>query len=139
MNAGTIITAAFIALGFVSWVIVGSYSKASAGWVGTIVMGFTAIVVALLSGKQLMSGQLPGMKAITYLVIAGVINGIAVYLYSLKATSPLIPTGVFVVIVSVLMAVFAPCVDWILNSKILSLQQGVGVCFAVLSIYLLAK
>ncbi|MCK4553695.1 hypothetical protein KAU19_01910 [Candidatus Parcubacteria bacterium] len=139
MNISTIITALFIAFGFVSWVIVGSYSKLSAGWVGTIVMFSTTIAVALLFGKQLVSGPLPGIRPIIYLIIAGVINGIGVYLYSSKATDPSISTGVFIVTVCVSMAVFAPLIDWILNGRILSLQQGTGVFFAVIAIYFLTK
>jgi len=74
-----------------------------------------------------------------FILIAGIINGIAVYLYSSKTTDPHISTGIFIVTVCVSMAVFAPLIDWILNSKTLSLQQGMGVLFAALSIYLLTK
>ena len=138
MNLGTIAVALFIGAGFISWPIVGKYSGQTGPWVGSIVMLGTTAAVVLLSLRDL-KGSVPTGKAVLILMIAAVINGIAVYLYAMKAADPEITTAVFVVTVSVSMVISTPVFDWLLNGVIPTLRQIFGFGFAVVAIYLLGR
>ena len=139
MNIQTVLLAVLIALGFTSWPIAGNYLKACSGWVGTIVMMATAVVVALLSIKQFSTVPALNVKAILLLIIVGIINGVSVYLYSVKVADATIPTAAFMVTVSILMAVSAPFLNWIINSAVPNPQQVVGFGLAAAAIYFLGK
>jgi len=139
MNIWTISIALFIAFGFVGWPIVGSYSRVCGGWVGTVVLTSTAITVAMFSFRQLNSIPVPNTKAMILLLVAGIINGLAVYLYSSKITDTNVPAAVFVVMVSILMVVVAPLLNWLLNDAVPNFQQTLGFGFAIVAIYFLSK
>jgi len=139
MNIQVISTAIFIAFGFVGWTIIGSYSRACGSWIGTIVMLSTAAAVALLSSKQLINVVAPNGKAWILLLVAGVINGVAVYLYSNKIADITVPTAAFVVTVSILMVVIAPFLNWLINGAVPNYHQTLGFGFAAIAIYFLSK
>lgn len=131
--------AVFIAFGFVSWPIIGSYSRVCGGWVGTVVIISTAITVAMFSLRQLSNISVPNSKAMILLIIAGIINGLAVYIYSSKVADVTVPTAEFVVIVSIFMVVIAPLLNWLLNSAVPNFYQTLGFAFAIAAIYFLSK
>lgn len=139
MRVYLLLRALFISVGFAGWPIVGNFSKASGAWVGTIVLGTTGVVIALLSSRGLISNPLPSYKSIVYLVVAGVINGLACYVYSLTTVDKNIQIGLFVSLVSILMVVIAPLMSWLLNGEIISSKQIVGLFLACVSIYLLVN
>jgi drug/metabolite transporter (DMT)-like permease len=138
MQLSHIITAALIALGFVSWAIIGKYSQASGAWVGTVVMLETGLVVALMSKNQL-TAPLPTVKALVILSVGAIANGLAVVYYAAKITDTAIPTGVFVVFVVVFMAMLAPLLDWLLNGQMPTLHQAAGFFFVIIGIYLMGR
>jgi len=137
MNVSTILMAVFIATAYAAWPVVGSYSRASGGWIGTVVVIATGITVAICSAKQLIS--FPNTKAILLLLIAGAINGVAVYLYSCKVADVTVPTAAFVVTVAVFMSVIAPLLSWLLNGAIPTFYQTLGYGLAMSAIYFLNK
>ncbi len=139
MNSAYLGWAVFIAAAFVGWPIIGHYSKANGGWVSVSLFGIGTVVVIILSliSKQIHIDSVPGTKAISWLFVAAVLNGVAAYVYAIKASDQAVATGTFVVLVSVLMAVWAPIFDWALNGNAPTLYRGIGFGFAVIAIYFL--
>jgi drug/metabolite transporter (DMT)-like permease len=139
MNIGTVLAAVCIAFGFASWPIIGSYSRASGAWVGTMACIASLIAVGLLSLKQLAGVAAPSSRAILLLFIGGALNGIAVYYYAAKVADTAVPTAVFVVTVATLMAVAAPTLDWVIKGVVPNFRQLLGFCFAIVAIYFLSR
>jgi hypothetical protein len=136
MNFVTILWAAFIAGSYASWPILGKWSGAPGAWVGTIVVAATIIPVASLSAKSM--AQVPiGAKAFFILLVAGIINGIAVYVYGMKSSSKDVPTNSFIMAVSILFFLWVPVIDWLVNRKVLVTRQMIGVMLAIGAIYFL--
>lgn len=139
MKPGTILVAAFVAIVFVAWPILGKYSKASGAWVGSIVMLGTALVTIALYSRQLTSTPFPPAKAIFILLGAAALNGIGVFLYAAKAADPMTPTGIFLVVTSLLGIVACGFLDWAVNGAVPTLRQIGGFAFAAVAIYLMGK
>ncbi len=141
MNFQSLFAAVLIAFCFAGWPVVSKYSGAPGVWVGVIVTigGALATLTFSFLSKQMSVLQLPSIKAIVILVIAGALNGTAFYFYSLKVADPKISTAVFITIVAILMTVIAPLLDWALNGVVPNLQKTFGYAFAALAIYLLIK
>ena len=78
-------------------------------------------------------------KSIILLLSAGILNGIAVSLYSYKLENLKIPVSVFIVVVSVFMVVMAPTLDLFINGIKLTRNQIIGFGLAALSIIFLNK
>ncbi len=76
-------------------------------------------------------------KAILLILIAGALNGAAVYAYSLKAADKTIPTAAFIATVCVFMAVIAPLQHWIINGVAPTWRQAIGYGLAALTVYFL--
>ena len=120
-----------IALAFVAWPIGGGFSKATGAWVSFAVFLVTTLTTFAVSYKEIASQPLPSVKTLLILSFLGFINGLACYYYA-SMTNPSrsdIPAGILVITVAVLMVIFAPILDMVLNQKQLSLQQwgGIGV------------
>lgn len=137
MNLTNVVVAFLIAIGFTAWPIVGKYSGASGAWIGVITLGGATMVIALLSIKDMVT--FPTTKAMAMLAIAAIANGIAAYAYTSKITDPAIQASVFVVTVSVCMAITTPLIDWCLNGTIPGTHKMAGFAVAILAIYLLGK
>jgi drug/metabolite transporter (DMT)-like permease len=127
----------FIAMGFVSWAIIGKYVGAGGIWVATIVSTSTLASVFILSASELLSGQVPTLRAISILTTAGLVNGICLYVYTQKTSDISIQTGSFVVIVSMTMVVLAPIISLVLNGEVLTPRQFMGIGCALIAIYLI--
>jgi hypothetical protein len=136
MSLNNVIMAAFIAVSFVGWPIIGKFAQATGAWTGFIVMSATAVAIALISGREL--NALPAGKAAAFLILAGILNGIGVYFFAKKTSDPVITTSAFVVLVSVWMVACAPILDWILNDAGLTLRHMAGFVLAAGAIYLLS-
>jgi drug/metabolite transporter (DMT)-like permease len=139
MRSDVILMAIVIAFGFVGWPIIGSYSRAHGSWIGMLAISSTALAFAGLSFRQLINVVPPNTKAIVLLLVAGIINGGAVYLYTAKIADTTVPTAAFVVIVSIFMVIVAPLLNWMLNSAVPSFQQGLGFLLAMAAIYFLKQ
>lgn len=122
---------------FVAWPIVGKFVHATGAWMATIVFAANAIVIGLLFRYDLSAP--PTIKVILILFAAGAMNGIGAYFYAQKLADIRISTSALVVLVSILMVVWAPIIDWILNGSIPSVRQGTGFIVAALAVWLLGK
>lgn len=138
MNITLIFWAVGIALCFTLWPILGKFSGASGAWVGTLVVLATSTTTVLLGVKEMIQGPMFTVRACALLVVAGLINGAAVYSYSVKTADPNVPTGTFIVIMTICMTILTPLLDWLMNGSVLSVKQCTGIVLAVVSIYLLS-
>lgn len=138
MNITLILWAVGIALCFTFWPILGKFSGASGAWVGTLVVLATSTTTVLLGVKEMIQGPMFTVRACVLLVVAGLINGAAVYSYSVKTADPNVPTGTFIVIMTICMTILTPLLDWLMNGSVLSVKQCAGIVLAVVSIYLLS-
>jgi drug/metabolite transporter (DMT)-like permease len=134
MNLEMIISSALIALAFVTWPIVGKYSGADSGWVGTLASLGTLLVVAVSSRRML--AVPPRGRIILILLVAGIINGIGVYFYSMKTSDPQIQTAIFMVLTAIMMVIVIPIMDWALNGTSFNIYQVAAFGTAALTIYL---
>lgn len=137
MTPSLFVWSAAIALAFVAWPILSSKSGAPGAWIGLLILIGSTIGTALVGTRDIIASPLPVWKAVGIVVAAGIVNGIAVYYYGLKAADPAIPTGLFVTTMVVFMALFAPVVDWLVKGATLSTQQMVGIALAGVALYLI--
>lgn len=137
MNLDTLIIAFLIAAAFAGWPIIGRFSGVTGEYVGVLAVVGTLVTVIMLSAKQLLSTATLTPKAVAVMLIAGAINGIAVYFYSLKAADKVIPTATFVATVCIFMVMVAPFQHWIVNGIAPTWRQVIGYGLAALAVYFL--
>ena len=144
MNTATLsITHVLYAFGIGSasalWPIIGRYSGAPGTWINTVVIIGSAISGIALAYPSMREQPLPSMNAIWVLLFAGLVNGAAVYYYSVKAADPHVPMNAFIVTTIVMMIVMTLAFNFLLNGVVPSVKQGLGLTFAVLAVILLAS
>lgn len=122
---------------FVFWPVLGKYSQVSGAWVTTIVIVGSTIASIGFSYSSL-NGPMPTLGASGILLIAGMMNGAAFYLHSIRVTDPRIPTGPYIMAVIITMVVMTPLFNYLLNGVMLSVKQWLGLGAAILSVILLA-
>ncbi len=127
-----------IGCGFVLWPIAGKFLGMNGSWVTTIVVVGTSLSALALASQSAMASGVPSIRSCLLLLIAGVVNGVALYFYSVKAADPLVSTGVFITTVTTVMLVMGPVLGYFLNGETLSSRQVAGLIGAVVSVYLLA-
>lgn len=138
-NIATIAVACLISLAFSSWPIFGKYMKAPGIWVGILVSLGTTVTMVVLSLKPVATHGLPTTKIGLVFLGFGVLNGAAIYMYSLKIADPTVPTAVFVVMISVGMVVFGSLLGWIILGQVPTRDQIFGYGLAVIAIYFISK
>ncbi len=129
--------AAGIALAFASWPLVGAYAGAAAVWLGVVTASFTVLPQVILGADAMMHGPTPSARGFFILAVAGIFNGIGVYYYSIKVTDTTINTTVFVVTMLMMLMVWTPILNWVMNGVTLNLRQLLGVAIALLAVYVL--
>lgn len=72
------------------------------------------------------------------MMVAGLVNGIAVYYYGAKSADPSIPTWVFVASINIMMVVFAAVLGSVAGWSFPTLRQFTGIILAGIGIYLIA-
>ena len=132
-----LIPAALIALAFVTWTIVGKYSNIDGPWVGLLAALGTFTLIASISYRTL--GELPPRKAIIVLLLAGAINGIGLYFYSMKISDKSIPTGIFISTTCAMMVLWGTFLDYKLNGSTYSSLQYFGFGSIAFGIYLVGR
>lgn len=137
MNMSAVLLPAFIAFTFVVWPIVGKYSGVVGPWVGVLSSVGTLSVVATLSGRTLATPLT--VREFALLLAAGAINGVGVYFYSLRTAAPTGTTSTFIVMTCIMMVVWAPILDRILNGAAFNLRHAAGFAAAAAAIYLLRQ
>jgi drug/metabolite transporter (DMT)-like permease len=129
---------AFITVGFGSWPFAGKYLQISGAWVGTIMIASTLPITALCSLNGMRTTNI-SVKAIIVLILAGVLNGITLWIYLVKTADPNIPTSIFIVSVTLLISLLSLMLDWGINYQIPDTRQFVGIAMAIGAVILLAK
>jgi hypothetical protein len=142
MNTATLsITHVLYAFGIGSvyafWPIVGRYSGATGAWINTIVIIGTAVGGIALAYPSMREQSLPTANAMWVLFFAGLVNGAAVYLYSVKAADQQVPMNAFIVTTLITMVLMTLAFNFLLNGVIPSVRQGLGLGTAILAIFLL--
>jgi hypothetical protein len=138
MTTRTLISAVLVAIAFAMWPLIGRQARVSGPWMATLVMAGSAMLIAALSSPQLT--EWPPARALWVLAGAAAANGIAVYLYASSVANPAVPTGPFIVVVSVLQVAAVPFLVWVMpGGQAPTLRQAAGFAFAAVAVYLLAK
>ncbi len=138
MTAQTLLSSIFVAIAFAAWPLIGRQALVSGAWMATVVMIGSAMSVTLLSSTHL--APWPAPRAWWILGAAAVVNGLAVFVYSATVANPAVPTGPFIVVVSVLQVAAVPFLAWVMPAgQAPSLRQAAGFAFAAVAVYLLAK
>jgi hypothetical protein len=138
MTARTLLSAALVAIAFAMWPLIGRQAKVSGPWMATFVMSGSALLIAALSASQLTTW--PSGRALWILAGAAAANGVAVYMYASSVANPAVPTGPFIVVVSVLQVAAVPFLVWVLpDGQAPTLRQAAGFAFAAVAVYLLAR
>lgn len=139
LNPGTILALFFIAIVYDTWGLLGKYTGATGPWMSAIVFLGTFIGAFAMSAPGVMSSPAPSLGGVALLLLAGILNGVAVYVASVKMVDPSIPSAIFFITLLVLMVVLTPFISWLLNGETLTPRQWLGVLVACLAIYLLVR
>lgn len=137
MDLSLLALTAFVGVSFVTWAVVADWLKVDGPWVGVIILISTCAAVAILSGRQLIQIQMPSSRAIGYLLAVGAFNGVGFYCYTLKIAEKSIPIGILSASISIMMVIAAPVLDYLINSKAISVKQFAGFGLASIAIYLI--
>jgi drug/metabolite transporter (DMT)-like permease len=128
----------FAALAFVAWPTIGKYSGASGQWVSSVVLIASTVVGVAFAYPEMRHQPFPSAKGFGLMLVASLINGYAVYMYSMKTADPMVQTGTFMCIVMVMMVVLGFAASAILTDQTVTPRQLGGVAVAVLAIWLIA-
>jgi len=129
-----ILWGAYIALAFVSWVVVGKYLRVGSPWVAMVTIYSTVLAVTIFYFRGIKALPTPSLPALATLFVLGFANGHAVYAYSQK-TESLPNAGLFILMVCVFMGAAGLSLDIILNKSPIGRYQLIGVILAMLSIF----
>lgn len=128
-----------IAFAFVAWQALAKFSGAPSAWVGPIVL-FGSLIGTLAFGWRGMATEMDvAWKSVLIVLILGLINGVAVYYNVVNLTNPSIRVGTYILILTVLMAVFGPLIDAVITRTLPSLWQFAAIGTGALTIYLAGK
>jgi drug/metabolite transporter (DMT)-like permease len=136
MNTSTTFSAILIALCYVLWPTAGKAANVPPMWLGTIVCFISFVCMMALGGTQLKDGPSPSTKALIVTIVVGILNGVAVWAYSYKTTSKDVPTGAFIVLMSISIIVIAPFLDHFLNGSTLTMRKCAGATLGIIAIWL---
>jgi len=138
MNVSTILVAILISLIFTSWPILAKYSGAHFAWVNLIIYAGGLTAVGIMGAKRLATEAIT-TKAVIILVVISIINGLAVWFYTIKATDKEINTSLFMVTSSLSAIIIAPILNLFINHETLNNKQWVGVIMATIVVWLMKK
>lgn len=127
-----------LALTFSSWPIIGKRIGISGPWMTTIVYVSGLLCVVAYTGKTLVSNACP-LRVAAVMAFIGMLNGLAVMVYSAKCTDTTINTSVFLMTVSIVSLVSAPILNYLINKETVSPRQIIGVVVGIVAIILITK
>lgn len=136
--AAQLVWALFCATAFVVWPTIGKFSGATGHWINTIVLVGSTITGVALAYPAMRAQPLPSLKAVVLISIAGLINGAAVYVYSMMTADPKIPTGTFISTVTMMMVVIGFVLAVILTGQEWTIRHIAGMTLALVGIWLIA-
>jgi|GEM_PF-3972358 len=130
----------FVGFAYAQWAIVGRYTGAPAIWVGMIVMVTAIGAMMTFSWKELLSASMPQPAMIGLLVIAGILNGVAIAVQTNIMADKTLPvsSGVVLTTMFALMIALAPLLSYLINGDPISLVQAGGVALILAGIVVLA-
>lgn len=126
-----------IALAFASWPLVGAYAGTTAIWLGVITASFTVLPQLVLGYDAMANGPALTTKAFLILAAAGIFNGLGVYFYSIKLSDVTVNTTVFVITMLMMLMIWTPLLNWMMNGVTISGRQMAGLGLAMVAVYLL--
>ncbi len=129
--------ALFIASAFVAWPILGKWSGAGGAWTSNVVIVASLITSVVFTYRQMAEEALPSWTAFVVLAVAGLINGLAVLMYSNRTATADAQTTIFMAVVMTLMVVLTPIANRLLNNEQITLTQGLGFVLIVGGVILL--
>ena len=114
------------------------YSGATFAWVNFIIYlgGLTSVSVM---GYGHLTKEHISVKAVIVLVIVSLINGLAVWFYTVKAVDKEINTALFMITVSLVGLISAPILNLVINGETLTAKQWVAALLSIVVIWLLKK
>ncbi len=139
MNAQNIVFAILAATAFCSWPILAKYAGTSLAYTNLIIYAGGLIATVLMVGKRLTVEPVCTAKGLLLVGIASLINGFAVWIYTLKAIDKETNTALFVATVSIVGVVMAPIINTLVNSEQLTTKQWLGVALAIVVVWLMKK
>jgi len=138
MTTRVLLSAVFVAVAFAAWPLIGRASKATGPWLSVLVMCGSALIVTAMAAPQLSNP--PSGRALALVALAALANGAAVFVYAARTADPAVPTGAFLVTVSVLQVTAVPLLAWLMpGGQMPTLRQAAGFACAAAAVYLLAK
>ena len=138
MNTTTILVAVLTALTFSLWPIMAKYSGATFAWVNLLLYTGGLISVSVMGHRRLTTEHVT-VRAVVILIIVGLVNGLAVWFYTVKAVDKEINTALFMVTVSLVGLISAPILNLVINGETLTAKQWVAALLSIVVIWLLKK
>ncbi len=128
-----------IAIAFVAWQALARFSGAPTAWIGPLVLLGSLVGGGLLGLNGMATGPDIVWKSVLIVFCLGLVNGVAVHFNVINLTNPEIPTGTYLLVLTIMMAVLGPLIDalfaWTLPSPWKLAALGTG----ALTIYLAGK
>lgn len=131
-------SAALIAFGMVCWPMLSKVSGTPAAWVTTLVLIGTLIGNLAVGWNDMAKSPLFSPWSFGIMMVAGLVNGVAVYYYGAKSADPTIPSWIFVASINIMMVVFAAVLGSVVGWSLPTLRQLSGIILAGIGIYLIA-
>ena len=140
MNTPLILWAIVIASVFYGWPVVAKWSGIPPTYVTLIIYSMGTMVLAYIVTQNAVSNnvQVKPIRLFALAVVA-VANCLCVYVYTKITSDRTVPTGLFMVIVSMLGVLFSLLFDYLINSTTLSKSQVFGGLLAIASIWFVSK
>lgn len=139
MNPQNLIFAVITAIIFCSWPILAKYAGTSLAYTNLIIYTGGLIATVVMVGKRLAVEPVCSFKGLLMVGIASLINGFAIWVYTLKAIDKETNTALFVATVSIVGVVMAPIINIFVNNEQLTTKQWLGVALAIIVVWLMKK
>ena len=124
---------------FVAWPNLAKSLDVKPGPVTVVIVIMTLVAVTFADPGGIAGVKTISLKALVVIVVVGVFNGAAVYLYAATSADKAIPTSVFLGTIFVLQVLTAILFDRVLNGQQLSREQFCGLFLAIPTLWLLAQ
>lgn len=136
MNNGLVLCL-MVAVGFGSWPMIARFAGTNNAWSGFMVMGGTALFSVLFYRAEL--STVPDRKALLFLVLAGIANGIGMIAYTRLVTDQKFGMSSYAPAALTLMVVFVTIVGAIFFREPFPVTKFLGLCLAVAGTWLMVK
>ncbi len=139
MNPKVFGLAVFIAAAYVGWPNLAKPLGIKPGLVAVIIVAVAMVVVLATSYKDISSVSTISAKGLIILLLVGLANGLAIYLFAKISADKQIQTSIFLVTVFVMEVTLAPVIDWLATGAKPTNLQYVGLALAVPALILLSQ